>query len=342
MNPPKNNSFRLDERTREKIRVAVTEAPVTQSEIMCRAACPRKWFYRYVLQLQKRGVYNWHFLYGDLLHKMLAALYLNRQQGTTGKQYPIRTPEIEFPDGAMLTPEDREQARMLRSIARITFKNYRDYYQTMDSGMAVKAVEKAFSCVYKGVLLVGKIDLVARPSMRDGIFIWDYKTTGMFNQYILDAWSFRFQFLFYSWLYWKVTGEKPDGNYVNGILKTLLRLKKGETEEAYLDRINFDMIGNREKYFYRVRMPLGTGALERFQEEILDPHIDAICLMQQQGVDINTNVLAAVTMAMNTDECHKYSSFCEFLPLCKDGRMMLPEYDIREQKHAELELDLDL
>jgi len=332
----KDNNFILDQESRRLIRKAVNNYPVTQSEIMCRASCPKKWFYRYAMELRKRGVYNWHFLYGDLLHKMLAILYGNRKQGTTGKHFPIRTPEVEFPEGAILTVEDKEQARILRSIARITFKNYRQYYEGMDSGMRVICVEEAFTFDYRGVTLAGKMDLVAHPSMRDGLFIWDYKTTGMFNQYILDAWSFRFQFLFYSWLYWKVKGEKPAGNFVNGILKTLLRPKKTETEQEYLDRVNWDMVSNREKYFYRVRMPLETGALEKFQEEMLDPHVDAFKLMQKAGVNLTTNVLASVSMAMNTDECHKYNSFCEFLPLCKDGKMMLSEYDTRQTKHEEL------
>src|SRR5258705_977560 len=226
---------------------------------------------------------------------------------------------------------------MLRKIARVTFRNYRIHYADLDSEMRVRSVEEMFTCDYKGITLAGKIDLVAHPSMRDGLFIWDYKTTGMLNLAVLDAWSFRFQFLFYCWLYWKAKGEKPDGNYINGILKTLLRPKKEEKLEEYLDRINYDMTINREKYFYRVRMPLATGMLERFEVEMLDPHISTFVLMQKIGVDYtDANVLAAVCMAMNTDECHKYNSFCEFLPLCKDGKMNLPEYDVREHKHEEL------
>jgi len=331
MNPPKNNNFTLNDQSRKQIQQAVVDNSITQSEIMTRAACPKKWFYRYAMRLQKRGVYNWHFIYGNLLHEMLAILYSNGKQGSISQEFPIRTPEIQFPEGALLTPEDREQAKMLRNIARMTFKNYRIHYAELDSGMLVRCVEKAFTLDYRGIMLAGKIDLVAQPSPRDGVFIWDYKTTGRFDPYIIDAWSFRFQFLFYSWLYWKVTGERPDGNYVNGILKTLLRPKKDETEQDYLDRVNHDMTWNRDKYFYRVRMPLATGMLERFEEEILEPHIEIF-----QGMSNATISYNVAAMAMNTDECHKYNSFCEFLPLCKDGKMMLPEYDIREHKHEEL------
>src|SRR6266576_6555801 len=98
MNYPKNDLFYLNKTNRKLIKQSVNEFSVTQSEIMCRANCPRKWFYRYALGLRRKGVYNWHFLYGDLLHKMLALLYESGKQGSITKEFSIRTPEVEFPE----------------------------------------------------------------------------------------------------------------------------------------------------------------------------------------------------------------------------------------------------
>lgn len=340
------NTFKLSNSTIDAIRVAVSEV-VTQSEIMTRADCPRKWFYRYALKLRKRGAFNWHFLYGDLVHKLLAIYYGERLQGTTSKERPIKVPPIEFPDEALPTQEERGEAELLRDIARLTFQSYRIHYAEMDSKMWVRAVEETYAVEYRGIQLEGKIDLVANQTRRDGLYIWDYKTTGTLNLSMLDAWSFRFQFLIYSWLYWKATGDKPDGNYVNGIMKPLLRPKNNkkegqESREEYLERVRYDLTVNREKYFYRCRMPLPTGMLERFQDEILDPHITNFVLLTNATQDLKLpllNIVQAVAMAMNTDECHKYGSFCEYLPLCKDGKMMLPEYETREIKHEELKHD---
>ena len=141
MNPPKDNNFVLTKDTRRILRRSVTEFPITQSEIMCRASCPRKWFYRYGLGLKKRGSFNWHFLYGNLLHELLAKLYASGYQGSTSKEFPITTPEIKFPEDALPTQEDMEKADMLRKIARVTFQNYRRHYSTLDTHMVVKGVE---------------------------------------------------------------------------------------------------------------------------------------------------------------------------------------------------------
>lgn len=335
--------FQIDDDSITAIRKAV-EDTITQSEIMTRANCPRKWFYRYALKLRKRGAFNWHFIYGDIMHQMLAKLYSEGLQGTMEKQEPIKAPKVEFPEGVLSTTEDRQEGELLRKIASIIFKNYRIHYQPLDAVLWIRAVEKVFRVEYRGKILEGKIDLVANPNIRDGIFVWDYKTTGTLNLSMLDAWSFRFQFLFYSWLYWRATGDRPDGNYVNGIMKPLLRPKNNkkegqESEKDYLARIEYDVMANREKYFYRVRMPLPTGMLERFEEEILDPQLDNFLLLtkatKKQRVAI-PNVIKAMGMALNTDHCHLYGSFCEYLPLCKDGQMMLPEYEKKEIKHEEL------
>lgn len=318
---------------------------VTQSEIMTRANCPRKWFYRYALSLKHRGTFNWHFLYGDLLHKMLADFYTNKKARLASAK--VEPSKIEFPDDVLPTQLDREEAELLEKVAGITFSNYCLYYEKMDARMRVRSVERVYKVKYKGLQLEGRIDLVAHPSDEDGMFVYDYKTTGSFNPGMLDAWSFRFQFLFYSWLVWRATGRKPDGNYVNGILKTLLRpkqidrkTKEIESPKEFLSRVDYDMQVNRERYFYRVRMPLAEGMLERFQKDILDPHISNFVMLTKATSDTRRvplkKIISAIGMAMNTDECHKYNSFCEFLSLCKDGQMMLPEYITREVKHEEL------
>jgi hypothetical protein len=130
---------------------------------------------------------------------------------------------------------------------------------------------------------------------------------------------------------------------VNGLAKTLLRpritnrkTKEKESVKEYLTRVRHEFRDNQAKYFYRQRMPLVQGILNRFETEMLEPHLDVFILMQKKGIDINTNVLGSLTLAMNTAHCHIYNSFCEYLPLCKDGTIMLGEYYKRNVKHQEL------
>jgi hypothetical protein len=80
-------------------------------------------------------------------------------------------------------------------------------------------------------------------------------------------------------------------------------------------------------------MPLQKGMLERFEEEILGPHITSFKMLADPTWNYPIKPLA---FAMNTGHCHVYGTFCEYLPLCKDGPLMLSEYDTREVKHQEL------
>jgi hypothetical protein len=311
---------------------------VTQSEMMLRAACPRKWLYRYALKLERRSGVNYHFVYGDIIHQALATLYKSKWYGTSYKVHPIAVPYPKISEDIILTPEDREELVLIHRKAQITFNAYRLHYAEADKDLRILNVEDTFELDWKGVKLQGKLDMVAHPKLGDGIFIWDFKTAGRFDAKILDAWSFRFQFLFYCWLYWRVTGNLPTGTMVCGIAKTQLRPKiidkKTEAKEApeqYLKRVQEDMFENRSRMFYRQRMPLVDRMLLRFEKEMLQPHLDAFKHIQKKGP-----ATVPLTMAMNTGQCHMYNSFCEYLPLCKDGELMLGEYITRKDKHAEL------
>jgi hypothetical protein len=84
-------------------------------------------------------------------------------------------------------------------------------------------------------------------------------------------------------------------------------------------------------------LPFANGTLEKFEKEILNPQLRNFALIAKSTKGIPAiSTVTALGLAMNTDECHKYNSFCEFLPLCKDGSLMLPEYMERDKKHEEL------
>jgi PD-(D/E)XK nuclease superfamily len=335
--------FRLDNVALRLVRQAASER-ITQSEIMTRAACPRKWFYRYALRLDRKAGISIHLAYGSMMHAALAELYKSGMYGSPPKEYPIDIPMLKVPEGTLLTPTEREELSLARAKVQIAFDAYRWHYHKKDSHLFVKTVEQDYEVEWKGLWFTGRIDMVANPNIRDGTFIWDWKTAGRFDANMLEAWSFRFQFLYYCWLYWKATKIEPSGVMVNGLAKTQLRpkivnkkTKEKETRQEYLKRVKTSMLYDREKFFYRQRMPLGKDMMRRFEEEMLEPHVSAYKLLRTNHSDVNTNVISSLAMAMNTGHCHIYNSFCEYLPLCKDGNMMLGEYNEREVKHRELE-----
>lgn len=334
----------LDNEAIDNIREAVGSA-LTQGEMMLRASCARKWYYRYALRLDKRGFLDFNLVYGSLMHKLLETLYKGKAYAFPPDEVPINISEEIMrqltEEDYLFKPNDYAELKLTKAKVQIAFDAYRRNYYQLDAKLMIKGVETTIDIEFHGLRLVGKLDMVAKPNAHDGIFIWDYKTAGHLDAMSLDAWTFRFQFLFYCWLYWKATGIKPTGTMVCGLVKSALRPKQTdrktkqiETSEEYLFRIKGDMSANREKYFYRQRIPMVNGALERFEKEVLMPHLNAFAVLGQEF--INADIINALALSMNTNQCHMYKSYCEYLSLCKDGQMAMGEFDRREAKHPEI------
>jgi PD-(D/E)XK nuclease superfamily len=327
------------------IRSAALET-ITQSEIMLRASCPRKWFYRYALKLKKRGIVDQNFIYGTIMHRLLEELYSSPLEAYAAppEAIPLAMTDAmmeEITDDMVLSPAAFDEIDLTKRKVQIAFDSYRRHYYQKDAKLVIKYVERVIRLEWEGLQLAAKVDMIAKPKHQDGVFIWDYKTAGQLSAMALDAWTFRFQFLFYCWIYWKVYKFRPAGLMICGIKKSLLRPRKTKTgvenREEYLDRIRLDMINNREKFFFRQRIPLGTGALERFETEMLLPHVRAFNLMQEKGpLKKTSSAISALAMLQNTNQCHIYGSYCEYLPLCKDGFVAISEYDEQDAKHLEL------
>lgn len=215
----------------------------------------------------------------------------------------------------------------------------------MDCKMKILQTEKELEYEYRGFRLRAKIDLVIRPAAKDGVFVLDHKTCSSFDKGLFAGWSFRFQFLFYAWMYWKVTGRYPNGMYVNALKKPQERrsVKKQETIDAFLTRVKSNMELEPDEYFKRERMPFDLDTLPRFEKYTLDPIITqyvqmyAVSNMTERPDFMEQYMIDSLFLSMNTDHCWNYSRPCEFLDLCQNNfNDFSSEYVISEDKHPEL------
>ena len=136
---------------------------------------------------------------------------------------------------------------------------------------------------------------------------------------------------------WKAANEELrfNGIYVNAMKKPELRLKKNESLPEFAQRVFEDMIAEPEKYFYREKLPVTKGALERFEQFTVNPKLAILQFL----VDNPEHPAAqAMMMNKNTDECQKYGGApCTFIDMCKHGEGMRFQYEVRDKKHNELE-----
>jgi len=291
---------------------------------------------------KKKGSFSWALLFGHAMHQMLDRYYKDQY----AKECQI--PAFEFEDDVILRPDQTDDHRYWQMLLEVMFDRYIKYWDSEDAKMVVEATEQEVEYNYEGFRLRGKLDMVFRPSKKDGIFILDHKTTYDINESLVLGWQFRFQFLFYAWLYWKISKQYPAGVYVNALKKPLERrsVKKQESVEEFIKRIELNMQIEPEKYFKRFRLPIDKSTLARFEKYTLKPllfgfktvsGLSQLTPREFEEQQISDDDINAQFLTANTDHCHVYNKPCEFLELCQNNfDDFANEYIAMPFKHAEL------
>ena len=327
------------------------EDGLTQSEIMTRMNCPRKWYFRYIQQIKKQGTFSWALVFGDAVHQMLETYYTianTLEPGGSPSLTQVEVPDFRFEEDVMLRPDQADDHEYYRGLARILVDHHNKYWREFDEKMIIEATEQEVELRHRGFRLRGKIDLVIRPNKGDGLFAMDHKTTSDFSEGLFAGWSFRFQFLFYAWLQWKITGVYPAGMYVNAIKKPKERrsIRNQETVAQFLKRIRLNIATDPSLYFKRERLPFDKSTLPRFERYTLDPILvqyemihGATEMSAEEFEDWELNsTLESLLLSMNTDHCHTYNRPCEFLDLCQNNlEDHAQEYINMQHKHPELQ-----
>lgn len=314
---------------------------LTQSEIMERCNCPRKHMFRYILQLKRQGSFSWALLTGGAVHTLLEEHYKLLQEGSEGLLVP-KAVEFDFEPDIILDPTQHEEYKYWQFVSGLLVHRHNLFYQERDSNLKIHNVEHSADVEYRGLRLRGKIDLVASGEGKPRFWIMDHKTTSDINDLKLEGWQFRFQFLFYSWL-WKQIIERPSGTFVNMLKKPRQMRMRMESIEAFINRINTDMLAEPLKYFRREWIPLDDDILDRFQRYTLDPVITKFLIIQEMATDNEFDrrftdlEKQSMLLEANTDHCISWNVKCEFLNLCKDNfQDYAVEFIRRHIKHPEL------
>lgn len=304
---------------------------MTQSEMQTWDNCGEKWYLGYNLLLTKLGSFSWALTYGGWIHGALEEFYT-----TKGKRWSISS---DIRNKQFLSQEQLADVEYWSKLAQIQmeiyashYKNDFDFFRPIPSG-----IEKIIDIIFEGVRLKGMIDVYAESLANGGYYVIDHKTTGRIDRQIIMGWDFRFQFMFYCWLAWKMWGKEfpIHGYYINAIKKPQLRRGEHESIQTFLQRVQTDMQVEPEKYFYRERLRLKKGDLKHFEKEILRPKIERTKMLLDPKIP--PSVKHMLVRNKNTDHCLQYGQPCPYLMACKNGLALEGHaFRIREIKHEEL------
>lgn len=295
----------------------------TQSEIGTWDDCAEKWYLGYNHRLEKRGGFEWHFVYGDAVHDTLSQWY---KDGTE------RIAPLQFPIGTILTAQQELERDMWQGILEVQMKRYFQHYEDHLEVFSPWSVEETLEVEFEGVKFRGKLDLGYTIDGERGYIINDHKTFGI-DDY--EGWNYRFQFMFYIWLTQKAKKKKINKFVVNGIRKPQLRLKQNESIKSFMVRVEQAMIQEPDKYFQRHPLHMIKNSMEHFEERVLRPKVERIKLLTQSKTP--AIIIDALVRNQNTHTCVRYGSTCQFLPICKHGFLRDGHaYVRRDDKHVEL------
>lgn len=307
---------------------AVAADGFTQSEMTLMDTCGKKWYWRYHERLRKKGDFSWALIVGSALHATLEQMY-----ATAGARWAV--PALVYPLGTILTGYQEEKERYWQHVLPAMMTAYSQYYAKDFDNFVIEQIEEKVEIEFMGFLFRGMIDLRFRPVPKDGQWIMDHKSTSRLNLAVTAGWDFRFQFMFYLWLIWKLGRDKVRGYYINGIKKPELRQSKKESIAEFAERVRQDMVFEPQKYFYREKLIMTADAMENFEQHVLMPKI--IRLQMLTGSHGPTPAFA-VAHNMNTDACQMYNSTCPYIDLCRYGYDSQSfNYEQGLHKHEELE-----
>lgn len=309
---------------------------LTQSEMQTWDDCPEKWYLGYNLMLHKIGKFSWPLVYGHWIHGAWQEFYT-----TKGKRWSLDT---TIRDRQFIAQENLIKEDYWRGVAEVQMSCYASHFKNDHKIIKAVGIEEIVDIWFEGFRLKGMIDLYSQDltCKNPSYFVWDHKTTYMLNRAVVLGWDFRFQFLFYCWIATKVKKWKDmpcKGFMVNAMKKPQLKQGVHESLDAFLQRLQNDMMERPEAYYYREKLLLSKDTLKRFEDNILRPKLNRLKLMLDPKVDPLIKI--TVLRNKNTNHCvSKFGSQCEFLKACQNGLETEGfQYRKRDVKHQELETE---
>ena len=276
---------------------------VTHSSLECFKQCRQKYFYRYmsgIYPVQKSNALE----FGSQMHLILQHLFecIEAQQTQKVSEYEPKESVIDrlcqMIDIAEMEATDRAKLKGLI----IGYVN--KYYDSDCQEYEVIDVEHEFrlklsDCCFNS-FFVGKVDGIVKRKSDGKCYILEHKTAAVVDEDYISQKQIDSQTMTYALYIMETMGIKVCGAIHDIITKQKIRLKKGETEEQFCQRLIEDVTDDN---FNRVVIEFDDCELGNFGIEL------------HHAVDdlVNCN-----SYYKCTGQCIGRYGACEYLPLCRN------------------------
>lgn len=281
-------------------------------------SCPYQFYLSYVRRLTPRREPS-YFLFGRLVHEVLEALDIG---GLVAADKVIVQQRIRLREHVQTKQQIEEADQFLDAmpyIAAAYEKKYcedKDLYETL-------SLEKTFQIPLPGGhVFAGKTDKLARHKKDGDVFLWERKTAARTGESYYAALPVDNQLLGY------VLSAVEEGHKIQRVLydvikKPQLRMRAGETAEAFAHRYAETYILRYKDLFERRFIPIDPARVAAYKQELID-------FLSLLDWCIEKNIYP---------KHHTKYTVCSFLPFCRDGNESLYKQRSVSNLHPELSLE---
>jgi len=270
--------------------------------------CRRKFWLQYGQGLSKREQPT-YFVFGRIFHEEIERFYLKGRKCKESLLVKRVTKRIEreLKSGEGLTPAYVDALWKMHATLCGMIRGYARTYKKKDRVYTVDATEWTFNVPVENTLwsYTGIVDLKATKKKKK--YLWDHKTTSQMDSKSVLKMSIDKQLMGYAYAEKITTGKAPDYVMYNIIKKPGIRLKKDESDDQFLARVEDEYLSDPNKYFHREVIKVSNDKIKEFEEDF-----------RQVTADIEDTIKNG-RWYQDESRCLEYGG-CPFLELCT-GKM---------------------
>ena len=270
-------------------------AHLSHSQIGVMLSCNRKWHYEYDLGLELIERPN-YFDMGSALH--LAVEHGDPEVAFTA-MYDAREERVHTAEGAQAL---RIDAAVCRAAARGYLKMYGKPAQTRELKYRIKLRSPYTGAYSRTFDLMGAADGVTDHGAY--LELDEDKFVGQIDKAAIQKVALDRQISLEAYALWRVTGKEVRVVNYRHTRKPSIKLKKDESVEDYIARVDADYLERPEFYFHQEATFRSAGDLLEMEEELWE-WAEQLRGEKSRGV-----------FPKNTGSCKGNRGNCLFLPLC--------------------------
>lgn len=289
---------------------------LTNSSISTFKACPKKYYWRYVREVEAKERPE-ALLLGTAIHGFLESHY---------RQLPFIPPTD-------LAPKSQAILEGVREYYPIRYFDDCDIFEPLAIEKVIQgeilnpetgrpAREYAYGGRVDGLVIM-KMD--AEGFKAGDLLLMEHKTVAKVDESYFERLQLDSQIRLYATYLGRELGTQVAGCLFNVILKPSIRQRKSENDEDYARRLRMEM--NWSEMYHRRYLRFPELRLQEIQRELWDAK-NIVAKARQAGI-----------YTMNTNSCFDYHRRCDYWDLCssQDPEFVLQNGQFRHQEaHCEL------